>query len=114
MPWSENPGETDLVDYDDRQLTPAVNAARQAGRRSEQFQNWLITIEALRMHAAQTGELPISLDHLLPVPAWRDTIAKAAFGYQRSTPDQATLTRAPRYPDDPDTTYRITLKGTNE
>ncbi len=92
-------------------LTPAVNAARNAGRRTEQHRNWLLTIEALRMHAAQTGELPASLDHLRPVPAWSDTIANDAFTYGRSTPDQATLTRAPRYPDDPETTYRISLKG---
>ena len=93
-------------------LMPAVDAARNAGRRTEQQRNWLMTIEAIRMHAAETGELPASLDQLRPVPVWPDTIANAPFGYQRSSTTQATITRAPRYPDDPDTTYRIQLKGT--
>lgn len=92
-------------------LTPAVDAARNAGRRAEQTRNWLITIEAIRTHAADKAELPISTDRLRPLPVWRDTIANGPFGYQRSTSTQATLTRAPRYPDDTETITRIILKG---
>jgi hypothetical protein len=105
-------GQTDLLVALIGMLTPAVNAARTAGRRSEQMSNWLMTIEAIRMHAARTGELPASLHRLRPVPAWPDTIANEPFGYQRSTTHRATLTRAPRYPSDRDTTFQIQLRGT--
>ena len=92
-------------------LTPAVDAAMRAGLRTEQLHHWLITIEAIRLHAGETGELPESLDRLQPVPAWNDSIARRTFGYQRSTPNSARLTRVPRYRDDPATSFQIELKG---
>lgn len=94
-------------------LVPAVDAARNAGRRTEQQRNWLATIEALRMHAAENGELPTSLDNLRPVPAWQDAIALKPFGYQRSAPNRAALIRAPRFRGDTETTFTVELKGTN-
>ena len=91
-------------------LTPSVDAAMRAGLRTQQLHHWLVTIEAIRLHAGETGELPESLRQLQPVPAWDDAIARQPFGYQRSTPNSATLTRATRYPDDPETTFQIELK----
>jgi hypothetical protein len=93
-------------------LTPAVNTARKAGRRTEQQRNLLITLEAIRMHAAHTGQLPERIEKMRPVPAWNDTLADKPFGYHRSSPTRATLTRMPRYDSDPQTTFQIELQGT--
>ncbi|MGI9474091.1 MAG: hypothetical protein ACR2NZ_21300 [Rubripirellula sp.] len=95
-----------------RSLTPAVDAARNAGLRTEQQRNWLATIEALRMHAATNGMLPATLEDLRPVPTWRDAITLRPFGYQRSAPTRATLTRAPRFSGDTETSFTVELKGT--
>jgi hypothetical protein len=95
-------------------LTPAVDAARRAGRRTLQTRNLLSSIEAIRMHAAQKGELPKSIDNLRPVPAWRDAIALAPFGYHRTSPTTATLTRGERWPGDPESTIKIELKKGND
>ncbi len=94
-------------------ITPAVDAARRAGRRVQQTRNLLICIEALRMHAAENGELPVSIDKLRPVPAWEDAIAQKPFGYQRTSRLTATLTRQPRWPSDPETTFQIELTKGN-
>ena len=92
-------------------LTPGVVAARNAGRRTHQHRNLLITLEAIRMHAADTGELPATLDKLRPVPAWTDMVANEPFRYIRSSNRKATLIRAPRWSVDPETTLEIELKG---
>jgi hypothetical protein len=54
-----------------RLLLPAVEAARSAETRLEWQMHALQVIEALRMHAAQSGSLPVSLDEiqLVPVPS---------------------------------------------
>jgi hypothetical protein len=92
-------------------LSPAMEQAHQAGRRTIQQRNLLITLEALRMYAAQNGELPPTLDRLRPAPAWNDAIALKPFGYQRTSATTATLTRAPRWHADTSTTIQIRLKG---
>ncbi len=95
-------------------LTPAVDAARRAGRRTLQTRNFLSSIEAIRMHAAAQGELPKSIENLRPVPCWPDAIALAPFGYHRTSPTTATLTRGERWPGDPETTFHIELKKGND
>lgn len=92
-------------------LMPAVEAARTAGLRGEQQHHLLTTIEAIRMHAAESGELPKSLDKLRPVPAWQDAIAAEPFSYQRHSQDSATISRAARYPNDQETTFYLKLRG---
>jgi hypothetical protein len=94
-------------------LTPAVDAARRAGRRTEQTRNFVLSIEALRMHAAQSGELPDSLEQLRPVPCWTDAITLKPFGYHRTSPTTATITRGERFPDDPETSFQIVLQKEN-
>jgi hypothetical protein len=93
-------------------LTPAVNAARSAGQRTHQQRNWLLTIEAIRMHAADDGELPVTIENMRPVPAWSDALANKSFGYHRSSATKATLTRAPRWNGDEETTIQIELRET--
>jgi len=51
-------------------IFPAVRQAKEAETRMLVRHNRLMTLEALRMHAAEhSGELPKSLDELNPVPA---------------------------------------------
>lgn len=103
---------TDLLVSLVSSLSPAVNAARVAGRRTFQHRNMLLTLEAIRMHAADEGGLPMTIEKLRPVPAWTDAIANKPFGYHRTSATTATLTRAPRWQSDPGTTINIELKGT--
>ena len=90
-------------------LSPASISARAAGERSERQLHLLITLEALRMHAASHGELPESLEKLDPVPAWNDPVTTQPFGYQRTSVTTATLDRPPRWPSDRDTEIQIEL-----
>ena len=94
-----------------RGLMPAVDASHQAGRRSFQKRNLLCTLEAIRMHAAEKGEFPASIKTLRPVPAWQDAITLESFGYQRTAPDRAVVSRASRWSGDTDTKLVIELKG---
>ena len=91
------------------QLTPSLDSAHKSGLRSMQQYNFLLTLEALRMHAAEAGELPKSIDALRPVPAWRDSLTQTNFGYQRTKPNSATITRHPRFKGDTETTFEIKL-----
>lgn len=95
-------------------LQPAVGAARRAGRRTLQQRNLLISIEALRMHAAEKGELPETIDRLRPLPFWMDGISLTPFGYNRDSPTTATLTRGKRWPGDPNTVFKIELVKGNQ
>jgi hypothetical protein len=90
-------------------LTPAVDAARRAALRTHQTRNLLISIEAIRMHAVDSGELPESIENLRPAPAWNDPLRDAPFGYRRTGPGTATLSRSPRWPGDEQTTFKIEL-----
>jgi|GEM_PF-1056768 len=90
-------------------LMPAFDSARRAFQRGIQQQHLWMTIEALRMHAAQSSELPQSLDDLQPVPALFDAISQKPFGYERTSPTTATLTHAPRWPRDDENTLSIQL-----
>lgn len=110
--FNVNPSSLDLMESLVNMLTPAVNAARLAGRRTHQQRNWLLTVEAIRIHAAREGELPSTIENLRPVPAWQDAISAKTFGYQRFSTNKASLTRAPRWNGDTETTFEIELKGT--
>jgi hypothetical protein len=103
---------TDLLVALVSSLSPAVNAARIAGQRTHQQRNLLLTMESIRMHAADKGKLPETTEQLRPVPAWLDMVANKPFGYHRISPTKATLTRAARWDGDPETTIDIELKGT--
>lgn len=90
-------------------LSPASTQARAAGGRSERQLHLLVTLEALRMHAASHGELPESLEQLDPVPAWNDPVTTQPFSYQRTSATTATLQRPPRWTSDRDTEIQIEL-----
>ena len=64
-------------------LFPAVRQAREAQMRRDMTYNRLMTLEAIRMHAAEhNGQLPKSLDDLSPVPAMPDPFSGKAFEYR--------------------------------
>ena len=64
-------------------LYPAVLQAKEAETRTAMTYNRLMTLEALRMHAAtHKGQLPASLDLLQPVPAMPDSFTGEQFEYQ--------------------------------
>jgi hypothetical protein len=65
-------------------LFPALSAARKAEARSWTSLNFLQTIEALRMYAADhDGQLPDSLDDIRSVPVPRDPVTMGSFAYER-------------------------------
>ncbi len=74
-------------------LFPAMLQAKQAETRMLMNHNRLMTLEAIRMHAAEhDGELPQSLDELSPVPAMPDPTSGKAFEYSiESTGEQKTV-----------------------
>ena len=64
-------------------LFPAVRQAREAETRRVMSYNRLMTLEALRMHAAEhNGQLPETLEDLDPVPAMTDPFSGETFGYE--------------------------------
>lgn len=111
MAFGESASDGDLLVSMVNMLMPAVQAARSAGLRTTQQHHLLATIEAIRMHAAKTGELPKSLDAMRPVPAWQDALAGAPFKYQRASKTEAILTRTPRFPNDQESIFQIKLRG---
>ncbi len=100
---------TDVIEIMVSHLAPASDAARRASRRMVQNRNMLLTIEAIRMHAAVHGQLPESIDKLRPVPAWTDGLAFKPFGYTRTSPSTATFLQEPRYGRDQESTMQIQL-----
>jgi hypothetical protein len=62
-------------------LLPAVGAVNQATLRIERERSALQAIEALRMHAAQTGKLPASLADVTVVPVPNDPATEQPFAY---------------------------------
>ena len=62
---------------------PAISQVHEAEVRKLMTQQRLMTVEALRMHAAtHEGKLPESLDQLDPVPAMPDPYTGKPFGYR--------------------------------
>ncbi|TWU04437.1 hypothetical protein [Stieleria varia] len=94
-----------------RLLLPAADAVFRARTRCKQDHSLAMTFAALRLHAGQTGQLPEKLSQLRPVPARRDDFTGEHFSYKRTSPNQATLTRAARSPNDPDTVLEIKLEA---
>lgn len=63
-------------------LYPAVRQAKEAETRSAMTFNRLLTLEAIRMHAAEhNGKLPDTIEELSPVPAFPDPYSGDQFGY---------------------------------
>jgi len=64
-------------------LFPAVRQAREAETRRVMTYNRLMTLEAIRMHAAEhNGHLPATLDDLSPVPSMPDPFSGDGFEYR--------------------------------
>lgn len=69
-------------------IYPAVVRVNEAETRSLMIYNRLMTLEALRMHAAEhNGQLPESLDQLSPVPAMFDAYSDQPFEYHVEVSD---------------------------
>lgn len=92
-------------------LMPAVEAAQSAAVRAEQSVAFLATIEALRMHAAEHGEFPESLQNLHAVPAFPDPATGEPFVYERITGTEVRLERKPAHPGQRDTALRLELRN---
>lgn len=90
-------------------LAPAVQAAYGARQRALQKVHWLLTLEALRMHAAAHGELPDALANLDPVPACDDPLTNEPFVYQRISATRAKLEREPTLAGEQETTADVIL-----
>ena len=72
-------------------LFPALSAARRAEARNWTFLNFLQTIEAIRMYAAEhDGRLPDTLDDIRSAPVPLDPVTMAPFTYERQG-DEAIL-----------------------
>ena len=91
-----------------RMLLPATEAANTASLRIEQEHALLATLESIRMSAAEEGELPRSIDDLIP-PAWPDPLRDGGFVYEKLSPTSATMKRGERWSDDPGTIFKIEL-----
>ena len=63
-------------------LLPAVGAARTAQMRTQWQIDALRTVEALRMHASETGEFPKSLAEIKVVPVPKNPITQEEFQYR--------------------------------
>jgi hypothetical protein len=94
-----------------RLFLPAINKVRLSEIRIERKLAALRAIEALRMHAAQAGQLPDKLEQVTVVPVPNDPGTGKAFEYQR---DGQTATLISRIPGEPlETTglrYKVTLR----
>ncbi len=96
--WQRSPdlarlqSSSDLVDRVASELLPQFVQANYSQRAQQQLSR-LITLEALRMHVAQSQKLPESLSLLEPVPAWHDSVTGQPFDYQRVDSTHAVLTR---------------------
>ena len=94
-------------------LFPAISQAYEAEIRRLLTHQRLMTVEALRMHAANhDGKLPESLDQLNPVPAMLDPYTAKQFGYRIESIDgRATVTLSADVSASPETLreYRIQI-----
>lgn len=77
-----------------RMMTPSIPVAASIGNDAKQKHHRLVTLEALRMHAAQNQSLPETLEQLNPVPAWPDPLVRQPFVYLCQSATEATLTMA--------------------
>lgn len=92
-------------------LMPAIRASQAAAERNLQSVAFLATVEALRMHVAEHGRFPESLENLQPVPALRDPATGELFEYQRISDTVARLAHEPAYTRQPDATLRLELRN---
>jgi hypothetical protein len=63
-------------------LMPAMNAARNAEARLDWQRNAILTVEAIRMHAAEAGGLPKTLDEIKVVPMPRNPATGKSYQYR--------------------------------
>lgn len=89
-------------------VLPATAAACRAEYRGKQSIALQATVESIRDFAAEHKRLPESLDELA-LPAWPDPMTQKPFGYARTTPQTATLTRGEHHHGDEHTTSLLQL-----
>lgn len=63
-------------------LMPSVNSVRDAGMRLECQLNGIQTVEAIRMHAAETGKLPATLEEITIVPVPLNPLTEKPYAYR--------------------------------
>jgi hypothetical protein len=63
-------------------LMPAVNSVRDAGMRLDWQLNGIQTVEAIRMHAAETGKLPATLQEITVVPVPLNPLTEKPYAYR--------------------------------
>lgn len=63
-------------------LLPALSSAREAQTRLDWQLNAIQTVEAIRMHAAEAGKLPASLDDISCVPVPKNPITEKPYEYR--------------------------------
>ncbi len=90
---------------------PAITRVRLAEVRLERRLAALRLIEALRMHAAQTGQFPDKLDQVAVVPVPNDPGTGKPFEYVSDGPTATLTSRIPREPlETTGLHYRVTLR----
>ncbi|XZE55363.1 hypothetical protein SH139x_001372 [Planctomycetaceae bacterium SH139] len=93
-------------------LLPAIQAANTASLRSRRTHFETATIQAIRDHAARTGELPEALN-AMELPPWPDPVLgdldDAGYSYTRETAKTARFNRNVRWPGDQSATLIIQL-----
>lgn len=83
--WIETRMPTSIAAHIVSLLTPAVNAAQQAGQRLQFMRDRLMTVEALRMHAAHhDGKFPASLAEITLVPVLSNPFTEQPLQYSVS------------------------------
>jgi hypothetical protein len=63
-------------------LMPAVNSVRNVEMRLEWQLNGIQTVEAIRMHAAETGKLPATLEEITAVPVPINPLTEKPYAYR--------------------------------
>lgn len=79
-------------------LTPAIQAATSASKRTESHVKRLMLVQAIRGHVAVHGSLPEQLEMLDPLPAVEDPETHGQFEYELNGPLRATIRDAYRFP----------------
>ncbi|MEQ8208888.1 MAG: hypothetical protein RH917_03580 [Lacipirellulaceae bacterium] len=86
-------------------LLPAMQAARSAEQRLIWQTHGIQTVEAIRMHAAETGKLPNSLDEITIVPLPRNPRTDKPYEYELE--GETAIVKLPFEDDFPGVAYRF-------
>ncbi|TWU47122.1 hypothetical protein [Rubripirellula reticaptiva] len=108
--FGNEPEILDPIDKVAWTVTARLSLPISASYRAELTRNRLMLLEAIRMHANDTGQLPETLSGLRPVPAWLNPLTALPFGYQLSHADHAVVSYDTGVPAEPKSTIHVALK----